>query len=1158
ASTAGFHGTPSVSGDNAVADGKSTATVTFPVTDANGNPVVNQTVTITTTNGASPSTTTVTTDENGNATVTVTSTTTGTTTVTATTPGGGSQSQDVNFIPGPPDASKSAFVMAPDVIKAGGSEVSALTLTLRDANNNPIEMNAGVSFAVSGLSGTSLTAVAARAGVYTSSLTGTKAGVVTVTPVVKGVSLTALARAVSLAADAGTAQIASGALTVTVDRAVADDQAKNSVRAVVTDANGNPVSGVHVTFSTVSPAHITVSSGVTDSLGVATASLASTVSGSTPVTATVNGSSQTVNVTFVADGATATLTSGSLTVKTTGAVADGTAQNSVSVRVTDARGNPVAGAEVAFSATNGARIASAGQTGSDGTLVQTLTSTKAGSSTVTATVNGASQTVSVAFVADTRTAKFSGTPVITGNGAPASGHDIIGVDYLVTDARGNPLAGQTVTITTNHGATPDTLTVTTDSNGVAHVEVTNTLAGITRVTAALNGQTQTADVNFVADGATATLTAANLKVITNNALANGVATNSVKALVTDAGGNPVPGVTVNFTADNGATLAGSGVTGADGTIIRTLTSTTAGTSVVTATVNGTSQTTGVVFKADSTTATLAAGSLVAVTTGAVANGTAQNSVKATVTDRYGNPVSGVTVNFAATNGATIAATGATGADGTVTQVLTSTKAGDSLVTATVNGANRAATVTFIADSSTAGLTATGAGLVTTLDNQAANGVAADTVKATVTDRNGNPVAGQTVSFSVTTGATLTTTQGTTDSSGVATAAITSLKAGAYTVTATVNGSSKTTTVTLIADSATAKFTGTPVITGDNAPADGLSKIDVAYTVTDANGNPLANQSVTVTTDHGAQPGSVTLTTDSSGVVTVSVTNTTAGATTVSATTAGQTQPATITFVPDTTTATITAGNLKIVTDNATADGLVTNSVKVIVTDAKGNLVPGVAVSFSATNGATMAASGTTGADGSVTQTLTSTKAGSSEVTATINGHSQKVTLTFVADSTTATLTAASGLKAGVNNAPANGTATNSVVATVTDSNGNPVPGVTVNFTVDNGATIAATGTTGADGTVTQTLTSKTAGNTLVTAGINGTTRSVTMMFTADSGTAGLDPAANPGSSLTATSGAKADNTATNTVTATVTDKNGNPVPGVAVSFTTDAGSTIVT
>ncbi|WP_412774884.1 Ig-like domain-containing protein, partial [Yersinia pekkanenii] len=176
-----------------------------------------------------------------------------------------------------------------------------------------------------------------------------------------------------------------------------------------------------------------------------------------------------------------------------------------------------------------------------------------------------------------------------------------------------------------------------------------------------------------------------------------------------------------------------------------------------------------------------------------------------------------------------------------------------------------------------------------------------------------------------------------------------------------------------------------------------------------------------------------------------------------------------TFVADETTAVITAGNLTVTTDNAIADGTATNGVQATVTDANGNPVSGQAVSFSADNGATIAASGTTGADGTVSETLTNTAAGVSNVTATVNGSSQRVDTTFVADDTTAEITAGN-LTVTTDNAIADGTATNAVQATVTDANGNPVSGQAVSFSADNGATIAASGTTGADGTVSETLT----------------------------------------------------------------------------------------
>ncbi|EEQ12593.1 Autotransporter adhesin, partial [Yersinia frederiksenii ATCC 33641] len=138
------------------------------------------------------------------------------------------------------------------------------------------------------------------------------------------------------------------------------------------------------------------------------------------------------------------------------------------------------------------------------------------------------------------------------------------------------------------------------------------------------------------------------------------------------------------------------------------------------------------------------------------------------------------------------------------------------------------------------------------------------------------------------------------------------------------------------------------------------------------------------------------------------------------------------------------------------------------------------VNFSANNGAVIAASGTTGTDGSVTLTLTSATAGISRVTAAVNGSSQAVDVTFIPDSGTATIISGA-LSIETNGALADGAATNSVKAIVTDAQGNRVPNLLVNFSANNGAVIAASGTTGSDGSVTLTLTSPTSGISHVTA-----------------------------------------------------------------------------
>ncbi|SQA97926.1 Bacterial Ig-like domain (group 1) [Cedecea neteri] len=99
------------------------------------------------------------------------------------------------------------------------------------------------------------------------------------------------------------------------------------------------------------------------------------------------------------------------------------------------------------------------------------------------------------------------------------------------------------------------------------------------MTAQVGGSTKTADVSFGADAATAKIT--DLSVVSNNAVADGTATNSLKVTVTDGNNNPVSTV-VTLKASNGAVIADSVTTGDDGTATMALTSTKAGTSTVTA------------------------------------------------------------------------------------------------------------------------------------------------------------------------------------------------------------------------------------------------------------------------------------------------------------------------------------------------------------------------------------------------------------------------------------------------------------------------------------------------------------------------------------------------------------------------------------------------
>jgi len=1027
----------------------------------------------------------------------------------------------------------------PVIIEADGVTTATMTFRALDGQGLPVSsLNPEILQHESSLGGLTISSVReVSAGVYVATVSGNTAGEAWMAPVVNGSALSSLRKPVTFVTSAFSIDF-----SVVTDNAIADGVLPNSVKATLTDEEGSPLVGKVVNFSVDNGATI-AASGTTGADGSVIMTLTSTVAGAATVTASINGNSESVNVTFTADAGSAHIAEGALERVINDALANGSATNSVKATVTDAQGNPLSGQVVNFSADNGATIVASGTTGADGTVTMTLTSTVAGDSTVTASINNSSRSVGVTFTADTTTAQIAdGALERVINDALANGSATNSVKATVTDAQGNPLSGQVVNFSADNGATI-VASGTTGADGTVTMTLTSTVAGDSTVTASINNSSRSVSVTFTADTTTAQIADGALERVINDALANGSATNSVKATVTDANRNPLSGQVVNFSADNGATIAASGTTGVDGTVTMTLTSTVAGEATVTASINNSSRSVSVTFTADTTTAQIADGALERVINGALADGTATNSVKATVTDANRNPLSGQVVNFSADNGATIAASGTTGDDGTVTMTLTSTVAGAATVTASINNSSESVDVTFVADTGTAQI-ADGA-LERVINDALANGSATNSVKATVTDANGNLLSGQVVNFSADNGATIAAS-GTTGADGTVTMTLTSTVAGDSTVTASINNSSESVDVTFVADTGTAQIAdGALERVINDALANGSATNSVKATVTDANGNLLSGQTVNFSVNNGATIVA-SGTTGDDGTVTMTLTSTVAGEATVTASINNSSRSVSVTFTADTSTARIADGALERVINDALANGSATNSVKATVTDANGNILIGQTVNFSADNGATIMASGTTGNDGTVTMTLTSMVVGDSTVTASINNSSESVEVTFVADIGTAQI-AAGALEIVGTGARADGVTTNSVKATVTDARGTPLPGQLVNFSADNGATIAASGTTNGAGTITMSLTSLVAGDVTVTASINGSSQSVSVTFVADENSAQMSVTVDSADAV------PANGSATRTVTATLIDENRNPLRNQAVSFTVSDG-----
>ncbi|MFY4609015.1 Ig-like domain-containing protein, partial [Escherichia coli] len=146
------------------------------------------------------------------------------------------------------------------------------------------------------------------------------------------------------------------------------------------------------------------------------------------------------------------------------------------------------------------------------------------------------------------------------------------------------------------------------------------------------------------------------------------------------------------TAGNSATVATTVTTHPDGTVEISVTSQTAGASTVTASINSSSQSRNVTFIADVRTAQIA--DLVVIKDGSEADGSTANTLRARVTDAFGNTLAGQTVSVLGGNGATTAPTVITGPDGTVEICVTSQTAGISVVTASINSSSQSRDVTF--------------------------------------------------------------------------------------------------------------------------------------------------------------------------------------------------------------------------------------------------------------------------------------------------------------------------------------------------------------------------------------------------------------------------------------------------------------------------------
>ena len=954
---------------------------------------------------------------------------------------------------------------------------------------------------------------------------------------------------------------------------LANENAANTVSVNVADEGSNPINDHTVTFAVLSGSATSFNNqntAKTDVNGLATFDLKSSKQEDNTVEVTLeNGVKQTLIVSFVGDSSTAQV---DLQKSKNEVVADGNDSVTMTATVRDAKGNLLNDVMVTFNVNSAeAKLSQTEVNSHDGIATATLTSLKNGDYRVTASVSSGSQAnQQVNFIGDQSTAALtlsvpSGDITVT-NTAPQY------MTATLQDKNGNPLKDKEITFSVpNDVASKFSISNggkgMTDSNGVAIASLTGTLAGTHMIMARLaNSNVSDAQpMTFVADKDRAVVVLQTSKA---EIIGNGVDETTLTATVKDPSNHPVAGITVNFTMPQDVaanfTLENNGIaiTQANGEAHVTLKGKKAGTHTVTATLgnNNTSDSQPVTFVADKTSAQVVLQMSKDEITG---NGVDSATLTATVKDQFDNEVNNLPVTFSsASSGLTLTpGVSNTNESGIAQATLAGVAFGEKTVTASLanNGASDNKTVHFIGDTAAAKiieLTPVPDSIIAGTPQNSSGSV----ITATVVDNNGFPVKGVTVNFT-SNAATAEMTNGgqaVTNEQGKATVTYTntrsSIESGARpdTVEASLENGSSTlsTSINVNADASTAHLTLLQALF-DTVSAGETTSLYIEVKDNYGNGVPQQEVTLSVSPSEGVTPSNNAIyTTNHDGNFYASFTATKAGVYQLTATLEnGDSMQQTVTYVPNVANAEITLAASK---DPVIADNNDLTTLTATVADTEGNAIANTEVTFTLPEDVranfTLSDGGkaVTDADGKAKVTLKGTKAGAHTVTASMTGgKSEQLVVNFIAD----TLTAQVNLNVTEDNFIANNVGMTRLQATVTDGNGNPLANEAVTFTLP--ADVSASFTLGQGGSAITdingkaevTLSGTKSGTYPVTVSVNNygvsDTKQVTLI--ADAGTAKL-------ASLTSVYSFVVSTTEGATMTASVTDANGNPVEGIKVNF----------
>ncbi|HBD5087258.1 TPA: Ig-like domain-containing protein [Escherichia coli] len=1055
--------TLSASNNGVLANENAANTVSVNVADEGSNPINDHTVTFAVLNGSATSFSnqnTAKTDVNGLATFDLKSSKQEDNTVEVTLENGVKQTLIVSFV-GDSSTAQVDLQKSKNEVVADGNDSATMTATVRDAKGNLLN-DVKVTFNVNSAEAKlSQTEVNSHDGIATATLTSLKNGDYTVTASVSSGSQAN--QQVNFIGDQSTAaltlSVPSGEITVT-------DTAPQQLTATLQDKNGNPLKDKEITFSVPNDvaSRFSISNsgkGMTDSNGIAIASLTGTLAGTHMITARLANSnvSDAQPMAFVADKDRAVVV---LQTSKAEIIGNGVDETTLTATVKDPFDNVVKNLSVAFrtSPADTQLSLNARNTNENGIAEVTLKGTVLGVHTAEATLpNGNNDTKTVNIAPDASNAQVTlnipAQQVVTNNS------ESVQLTATVKDPSNHPVAGITVNFTMPQDVAANfTLEnngiAITQANGEAHVTLKGKKAGTHTVTATLgnNNASDAQPVTFVADKDNAVVVLQTSKA---EIIGNGVDETRLTATVKDPFDNVVKDLPVTFSTNPADTQLSQSTsnTNDSGVAEVTLKGTVLGVHTAEATLpNGNNDTKTVNIAPDTSNAQV---TLNIPAQQVVTNNSDSVQLTAMVKDPSNHPVAGITVNFTMpqdvaanftleNNGIAI-----TQANGEAHVTLKGKKAGTHTVTATLgnNNASDAQPVTFVADKDNAVVV-----LQTSKAEIIGNGVDETTLTATVKDPFDNVVKDLPVTFSTNPADTqLSQSTSNTNDSGVAEVTLKGTVLGVHTVEATLlNGNGYTTTVNIAPDTSNAQVTLN--IPAQQVVTNNSDSVQLTATVKDPSNHPVAGITVNFTMPQDVaanftlENNGIAIT-QANGEAHVTLKGKKAGTHTVTATlgnnNTSDSQP--VTFVADKTSAQVV---LQMSKDEITGNGVDNATLTATVKDQFDNEVNNLPVTFSsASSGLTLTPGvSNTNESGIAQATIAGVAFGEQTVTASLanNGASDNKTVHFIGDTAAAKIIELTAVPDRIIAGTPQNSSGSVITATVVDNNGFPVKGVTVSFT----------------------------------------------------------------------------------------------------------------